>query len=207
MKKQTPESLALWMDDNQGHERKWTYSEMQKESVRTARFLTINLGASNSTHTPFVLTILGRVPEWWFFHLGCIRTGHIFCPGTIQLSPGDISYRLEASGANMIVTDESNIGKVDEAVGILKDVKIKKELKKVVVTSSDTKGFPEDWIPYAPKTNQEDRLGEFKNKSTRSKDIAVCFFTSGTTGQPKLVGHTHASVGIGNVTTVKYVIN
>lgn len=140
---------------------------------------------------------------------GAIRTGAIFCPGTTLLTTEDIEYRLEASSAHMIITDEENAEKVDKAYqNLLKrfsSSSIKKVLKKVIISKNgNLKG---DWIDYNAmiKKITAVEISDFKHAETKSDEVSQAFFTSGTTGKPKMVAHVHSSYGIGHVETARFV--
>jgi acyl-coenzyme A synthetase/AMP-(fatty) acid ligase len=130
-----PTSTALWFDNDLQQSRKWTFPQVQKESIKSSIFLRNILQlspegeSSKIKSSPYILTILSRLPEWWFLHLAAIRIGSIFCPGTTMLTSEDIEYRLDASRARMIITDEENMGKIDDAVKNLKDFGLKKVCK------------------------------------------------------------------------------
>ncbi|XP_021952609.1 acyl-coenzyme A synthetase ACSM3, mitochondrial [Folsomia candida] len=199
-----PTATALWFDNGDpSQDRKWSFSEVQKESLRSAIFLRNMLNLREGSPPPYVLTILSRLPEWWYLHLSAIRVGTIFCPGTTMLTSEDIEYRLDASRAGMIITDEENMDKVDDAYRGLVDF----GLKKVVIRTGDKKPVPlkNDWIDYhsLAETISANEIDSFRHLDTPSDQVAQGYFTSGTTGKPKMVAHTHSSYGIGHYTTVK----
>ncbi|OXA55342.1 Acyl-coenzyme A synthetase ACSM3, mitochondrial [Folsomia candida] len=235
-----PTATALWFDNGDpSQDRKWSFSEVQKESLRSAIFLRNMLNLREGSPPPYVLTILSRLPEWCslspffpefgfprllhpqkdenqrgegsshtkmqvlYLHLSAIRVGTIFCPGTTMLTSEDIEYRLDASRAGMIITDEENMDKVDDAYRGLVDF----GLKKVVIRTGDKKPVPlkNDWIDYhsLAETISANEIDSFRHLDTPSDQVAQGYFTSGTTGKPKMVAHTHSSYGIGHYTTVK----
>lgn len=125
-----------------------------------------------------------------------------------MLTADDIQYRLEASAASMIITDEENVEKVERAhQQLLKTSNpgITKHLRKVVVSNDCNSNG--DWVNYNKVINTIDDMDllKFKHTDTKSEDIAQAFFTSGTTGKPKMVAHVHASYGIGHVETARSV--
>jgi len=210
-----PSATALWFENENNQTKTWSFMELQKESIRTALFLkkVLNMNASPACAPesdsflaqPFIITVLGRLPEWWFLHLAAIRVGSIFCPGTTMLTSKDLKYRLEASTAKLIITDEDNMAKVDEAVNSLENSRVSRDLKKVVVPKfPGRKVFPKDWIGFHTGDIGDAEVFSFRNANTKGDQIAQAYFTSGSTGNPKMVPHSHVSYGIGHYTTTKY---
>ncbi|GAV22410.1 AMP-binding protein [Carboxydothermus pertinax] len=182
-----PNKLAmLWVDDY-GNERRFTFKQFSELSKQTANFFN-SLGVKQGDR---VLVILPRLPEWWVIFLAAIRAGIIFIPGTTQLTAKDIKYRVETAETAVIITDEDNAPKVEE---------IKAEvpaLKQLVVV-----GKREGWLSFNEEIAKFSP--EYETVSTKSDDPAILFFTSGTTGYPKMTIHTHASYPIGHYITGKY---
>lgn len=201
-----PTATALWFD-NDTTEHKFSFSELQSESIRAAIALEniLQLTAQSKSHSsPYILVILPRVPEWWFLHLATIRKGIIFCPGTTMLAPQDIQYRLQASQAKIVITDSENMWKVDEAVSGLKDSGsfLPSMLKKIVVSPSNDVS-QNDWLNYGDLISKvnSDKITDFRDADMDSESVAQIYFTSGTTGKPKMVAHSQLSYGIGHYKT------
>lgn len=217
-----PTEIALWID-NDKTERKFSFSDMKTESVRAAIALQNVLESVPRSHdhmkSPYILVILPRVPgkrnvnpkssvdakrilsviEWWFLHLAAIRMGVVFCPATTMLTPQDIQYRLEASQAAIVITDNENLWKIDEAVKGLKN----SVPKKIVVSPSRVPSDNNDWLNYNDLIGQvsSNVITEYKDANMDSESIAQIYFTSGTTGKPKMVAHSQVSYGIGHYKT------
>ncbi|NYE56452.1 AMP-binding protein [Carboxydothermus ferrireducens] len=184
---QDPNKLAmLWVDDF-GNERRFTFKQFSELSKQTANFFN-SLGVKQGDR---ILVILPRLPEWWVIYLAAIRAGIIFIPGTTQLTSKDIKYRVETAETVMVITDEDNAAKVEEIKGELP------VLKHLVIV-----GKREGWL----SLNEEIAKfsPEYEAANTKSDDPAIIFFTSGTTGYPKMAVHTHASYPIGHYITGKY---
>ncbi|ETE64171.1 Acyl-coenzyme A synthetase ACSM4, mitochondrial, partial [Ophiophagus hannah] len=114
-----------------------------------------------------VILILPRIPEWWMLTLACIRAGIIFIPGTPQLTAKDIQYRLQVSKAKGIITNDS--------------------LAPVVETVSSS----------CPSLQTKAAPSSHNCVQTQSDEPMVIFFTSGTTGSPKMVEHSQTSLALG----------
>jgi len=180
-----PDLLALWTLAEDGAEYKATYVDLAARSDRVAAGLRA-LGVAPGDR---VLVMLPRVPAWWEAFLALLKLGAVAMPGTVLLTPKDIHYRLESAEATVVITDAAGAAKVDGA-GY-------EGLRQRVVVD----GTRDGWTSYAEAAACAD---PFTPHRTRADDPAVLYFTSGTTGYPKMVLHTHASYPIGHTVTGKY---
>ncbi|MGQ9557068.1 MAG: AMP-binding protein [Desulfurispora sp.] len=182
---ENPDKLAMWWVDDEGNEVKKTFAALCQDSRRVCNML----AAQGVKKGDVVIVILPRYVEWWVINIACLRMGAVISPGTTQLTAKDIKYRFEASEAVCIITDNSIAPRVDEVVGECPTVKTK-----IIV-----QGTREGWLSYdelfAAASDQ------FETANTRSDDNAILYFTSGTTGYPKMTVHTHASYPIGHKIT------
>jgi acetyl-CoA synthetase/medium-chain acyl-CoA synthetase len=167
-----PHDLALWCVDEAGAERRYTYAELVDLSRR----------ASHSFHQcgvcrgDRVLVMLPRVPMWWIGMLGLIRLGAVPIPATTLLTPKDIAFRVEAAGITAILTDADGAKKAGDFRGtMLVAEELERDLGKV-----------------SP---------DFEPEPTRADEPGMLYFTSGTTGPPKMVLHTQESYGLGHHVT------
>lgn len=180
-----PDKLAIWWVDDSGNEVKKTFLEICNDSRKVCNML----AAQGVKRGDVVVVILPRLIEWWVLNIACIRMGVVVSPGTTQLTAKDLKYRFEASDAVCIITDNSIAPKVDEVVGECPTVKTR-----III------GEPrEGWLNYADLF--EKAPGEFTTAKTRSEDNAILYFTSGTTGYPKMTVHTHVSFPLGHKIT------
>ncbi|XP_054300518.1 acyl-coenzyme A synthetase ACSM4, mitochondrial [Pongo pygmaeus] len=175
---------ALWWVNGKGDEVKWSFRELGTLSRKAANVLTKPCGLQRGDR---VAVILPRIPEWWLVNVACIRTGHIiFMPGTIQLTAKDILYRLRASKAKCIVAGEEVAAAVESIALECPDLKTK-----LLVSPQSRNG----WLSF-----QE--LFQFASEEhscveTGSQEPMTIYFTSGTTGFPKMAQHSQSSLGIG----------
>ncbi len=182
------EKLAmLWVDD-EGTEIKKTFSDVSVASKRLANVL----AANGVQRGDVVLVILPRNIEWWETFTACIRMGAVISPGTTQLTAKDIAYRANASEATCVITNPQIADIVDTVINECPALKTR------IVISEQRNG----WIFY------DDALAEaspeFATADTASDENCIVYFTSGTTGFPKMALHTHASYPIGHQVTGKY---
>ena len=183
---QDPARLALWWVSEDGAERKVTYTEMAAGSDRVAA----GLRARGIGRGDRVLLMLPRVPAWWESFLALLKLGAVAMPGTVLLTPKDIRYRLESAEATTVITDEAGAARVDEACAGYDALR-----HRVVVGARD------GWQGYDEVAACSD---PFTPRATAARDPAILYFTSGTTGYPKMVLHTHASYPIGHTVTGRF---
>jgi acetyl-CoA synthetase len=182
-----PDALALLWSDEMGRERRFTFSQLKQQSVHAAQFL-LSLGMQRGDR---VFILMPRVPEWWFVVLGCIRAGIVFMPGTPMLTPKDIRYRLSVSDAQGVITDVSCLDRFEGLVGA-------SAVENWVAVGE----APAPWVRYEPGSGTGVHGLSFE--PTRADDPMLIYFTSGTTGMPKMVLHTQASYGLGHSVTGRY---
>lgn len=183
-----PDKLAmLWVDDA-GTEVRKTFQDFSKASKRLANVLTAN-GVKQGD---VVMVVLPRNIEWWEIFTACIRMGAVTSPGTVQLTGKDLEFRANKAEATCIITNGDIAAKFDEVADQCPTVQTK-----IVITE------PRDgWLFYDDEVaNASDN---FKTAQTRADDSCIVYFTSGTTGYPKMALHTHASYPIGHLTTGKF---
>ncbi|HEX6230760.1 MAG TPA: AMP-binding protein [Actinomycetota bacterium] len=187
-----PDRLALVAAGPGGAETaRFTFAELAAASHRAANALAAHgVGRGDP-----VFVMLRRVPEWHLALLGCIRLGAVPMPGTPLLTPRDIAYRIGRAEAVAAITDADGAAKVEE---------VRPEcptLKTTVCVGADRpSGAWLDWGELLGRASDAAPDAE----PTRSDDPMILYFTSGTTGYPKMVLHTQASYGIGHDVTARF---
>jgi acetyl-CoA synthetase len=141
-----------------------------------------------------VLVILQSIPEWYTCVVGMIKAGVVFMPGTGLLTEKDIIYRLGRSEAAMVITDSHHAELVDKAARQCPSLK-----QKMIV-----RGNRDGWVSFEDEMVKSPTRIEAKAAAkTKSSDPILIYFTSGTTGNPKMVLHTH-SYPIGHEVTARF---
>jgi acetyl-CoA synthetase/medium-chain acyl-CoA synthetase len=138
--------------------------------------------------------MLPRVPQWWLSMLGLIRLGAVPVPATLLLTARDVAYRLEMAGISAAITNADGFSKLDGFDGT-----------RFLV------GAPSNGAGHAPRSAFHDfdsglraASPRFRSERTLSTDPGILFFTSATTGEPKMVLHTQASYGLGHRLTGRF---
>ncbi|KAK2101563.1 Acyl-coenzyme A synthetase acsm4, mitochondrial [Saguinus oedipus] len=185
-----PVNPALWWVNGKGDEVKWSFRELSSLSQKAANVLTKPCGLQRGDR---VAVILPRIPEWWLLNVACIRTGIVFMPGIIQLTAKDILYRLRASKAKCIVASEE-VAPVVESIALeCPDLKTK-----LLVSSQSRNG----WLSFQELFQLASE--EHSCVETGSEEPMAIYFTSGTTGSPKMAQHSQSSLSIGSTLCGRY---
>jgi len=183
--------LALISIDRTGkRDRYHTFYDLKIQSNKFANALR-RIGIKKGDR---VLVILQSVPEWYIALIGMFKLGVVPMPGTVLLTPKDVEYRVNRAEACMVLTDMDHAESVEQ---------IKKKcpsLKHLMMVNGKRKG----WINFEEEVNKAPNgLSQSDIGKTRSSDPMLIYFTSGTTGHPKMVLHTH-SYPLGHEVTARF---
>ncbi|HPZ06286.1 MAG TPA: AMP-binding protein [Clostridiales bacterium] len=188
-----PEKNAMVWCNDKGDEARFTFAQMNHYSNKAANFFRSH-GIKKGDP---VMLILKRRYEFWFCLLGLHKLGAICIPATHLLTKKDIVYRCNAADIKMIVCVAENdvISHVEEA-----EPESPTLVKKALVG-----GTKDGWIDLVSELNAASDKFERPagNESTSNSDIMLLYFTSGTTGMPKMVQHDF-SYPLGHILTAKY---
>jgi acyl-coenzyme A synthetase/AMP-(fatty) acid ligase len=178
----------LWVDDAD-RERRFSWADLSRDVDRVANVLR----AHEVKKGDRVFIQVGRVPEWWQTMLACLKIGAVAMPGSVMLTPKDIAYRISLSEPVAVVTQSQYASRFDEVRGSAPSVRAYLAVGERPSASWTDLGAARDATPSAAEA-----------EPTRADDPAILYFTSGTTGFPKMVVHTQASYGIGHTVTARY---
>lgn len=180
----------VWCDDH-GSEREFTFEELRRLSNQAVHFF-MDHGIGKGD---VVMLILRRRFEYWICALALCKIGATLIPATLQLTPKDIIYRCNAAEVKMVVC-------VDDAQ-VLDHVEQSLPKTKTLQAKAVVAGSREGWLDFT--TEIAKYPDELKRPALVNKndDIMLIYFTSGTTGMPKMVAHdfTHP---LGHIVTAKY---
>ena len=190
---QEPDKVALvWCNDN-GEEKKFTFSDIKRMSNKAANFFK-SIGIKKGS---VVMLILRRRWEYWMCATALHKIGAVLIPGSLQLTKKDIVYRANAAGICTIicVNDEFVLTQVDEAI------KETTTLKNRILVVDKRDGWLDlnDEVAKFPDTFERPT----GNEANKWDDTMLVYFTSGTTGMPKMVQH-NFSYPLGHIVTAKY---
>jgi acetyl-CoA synthetase len=184
-----PDKLAMLWVSASGEERRITFGEMEKYSNKTANYFT-RLGIKKGDR---VLVVLRRHYQFWYTMVALHKLGAIAIPATDQLATKDFDYRFGAAGVSAIICTGygSAAEMAEEAAKSNPDVKI----------FSIANGTRPGWSSYDEEIEKES--DQLERVQTNKDDPMIMFFTSGTTGYPKIAQHSYC-YALGHVVTAKW---
>ena len=190
---ETPDKIAMVWCNDLGEEQIFTFGQMKTYSDKAANFF---ISAGIGKGDP-VMLILKRRYEFWFCILALHKIGAITIPATHLLSPKDIVYRSNAADIKMIVCvpESEVIRHVEEAEAKSPTLKVK------ALIGEDREG----WLNFnsGMESSSEEFIRPLGDKMPTNEDIMLLYFTSGTTGMPKMVNHNYI-YPLGHILTAKY---
>ena len=186
-----PEKLAMVHVANDMTERRFTFKDMKDASSQAANYFT-SLGIKRGDR---VMLVLKRHYQFWFAILGLHKLGAIAIPATNQLLEHDFVYRFQAAGVSAIVctadgdtAHQAELG--EQAAGV--------QLTKIMVG-----GSREGWHDFDEEYALFSRRFRRRDNAPCGDDPMLMFFTSGTTGYPKIAMHSY-KYALGHYVTAKY---
>ncbi len=186
-----PQKLAMLHISKDKTERRFTFKDIKKASAQCANYFK-SLGIKKGDR---VMLVLKRHYQFWFAMLGLNKLGAIAIPAPNQLQEHDFEYRFQAAGINTVLcTADGNTASQIELAA-----KTCPELKNFLIVNGEREGwrtFDEEYPLYSSHYNRgEDAPG--------GDDLMLMFFTSGTTGYPKIAAHNY-KYALGHFHTAKY---
>ncbi len=168
----------VWTDAAGKETRTYTFRDVSRLSNQAANVLR-SMGVRKGDR---VFIMLGRVPEWYFILAACHKLGAVIMPAPVILLAPDIEYRLRKGRANVVITNNANHAKVDEAVRTAAVPSLRHRLL--------TDGDAPEWMNFGAAMAQASPvLSRGEVEPTKAKDPFLIYFTSGTTKYPKMVHH------------------
>ncbi|MCP3875450.1 MAG: acyl--CoA ligase [Desulfobacteraceae bacterium] len=182
---QNPDKNALiWTDIGTLETKTYTFKTVSEKANQL-----INLFEKSGLKKGDNLYMMSPVlPENWFAGVACIKAGIVSVPTATTMTPRELEFRFETYSPTVIMADEKSACLIDK---VLEETNIQPKLKLVL-------GKKAGWVSFDAIENEST---EAKAAKTKPDDLLFCFFTSGTTGLPKRVGHTAVSYPVGHLST------
>ncbi len=189
--RRSPRKLAMLHVSRDKTERRFTFFDMAKESARAANYFR-SLGIKKGDR---VLMILKRHYQFWFAMLGLNKLGAIAIPATNQLLSHDLEYRFKAAGVSAVIctAEGESAREVDKAAEGFAGLKHK------IIVNGERAGWRNFDKEFAGFSDRFPRTAD----SPCGNDLLLMFFTSGTSGYPKIAAHNH-KYPLGHFHTAKY---
>ncbi len=186
-----PEKLAMLHLDINKTERRFTYRDIKRESARTANYFK-SLGIKKGDR---VLLVLKRHYQFWFAMIALHKLGAVAVPATFLLKEHDYSYRFNAAHITAIVCSaDGDIAEIADRAAADCDF---------LTTKILVGGSREGWHDFDSEYHMFSSSFRRNAETSCGNDTALMFFSSGTTGEPKMVEHKH-TYALGHFITAKY---
>jgi len=173
-----PGRIALVWCNPKGEERTYTFSDIKRLSDKTANYLR-SLGINKGDK---VIVILKRHYQFWYTSVALHKLGAVMVPVTFMITAHDAQYRINAASVKAVIcTAEGQAAQaVDEAMDKCPSLAIRTMVY----------GHKEGWDDFDKGVEEADEYLE--RVETHVKEPLLMYFSSGTSGYPKMVLHNHA---------------
>ncbi|HEY2100397.1 MAG TPA: AMP-binding protein [Pseudonocardia sp.] len=176
---------ALWIVQQDGSERKWTYAEMSARSSQVANWLR----SRGVVRGDRIVLMLGNQVELWEMILAAMKLGAVVIPATTLLAESDLRDRIDRGQAKHVVVASAETDKWSAVSGEYTRIAVGEQV--------------EGWVSYTDSGNESPVFTP--DGVTRASDTLLLYFTSGTTAKPKLVEHTQVSYPVGHLSTMYWI--
>ncbi|MGO9752782.1 MAG: AMP-binding protein [Solirubrobacteraceae bacterium] len=178
------EQVALWIVEEDGRECKRTFAELSARTNQVANWLAERCVRRGDR----LIVMLGNQVELWETILAAMKLGAVIIPATPLLGTRDLVDRVNRGDARHVVVNARDASKFDAVSG---------DYTRIAV-GGPTVG----WLDYGDCARAADAFSP--DGPTASSDTLLLYFTSGTTGEPKLVEHSHVSYPVGHLSTMYF---
>ncbi len=187
----SPDKLALLHVSDHFTERRFTFRQLSEASNQAANYFTaLGIGKGDK-----VMLVLKRHFQFWFSILALHKIGAVVIPATNQLMDHDFTYRFEAGDVKAILCTADG-ETAEHAERAMKE--LGRDLIKVIVN-----GTRDGWRAFDAECPAYSTRFDRPEDAACGNDPMVMFFTSGTTGYPKMALHSH-KYALGHYVTAKY---
>ena len=186
--REEPDRLAMIWTNPAGEERRYTFGDIKRMSDKTANYL-LSQGIGKGD---MVMVILKRHYQFWYTIVALHKIGAVIVPATFMLTKGDVEYRVRSASIKAAICTDKN--GVCDAVDSAEDIP-SLQIKMVV------NGKRDGWLQFDEGVEAaSDKLDRIE---THVKEPMLMYFSSGTSGYPKMVLHDHL-YSLGHLSTAKY---
>ena len=186
-----PDKLAMLHLDKHKVERRFTFADMSKNSSRAANYFK-SLGIKKGDR---VMLVLKRHYQFWFAILGLHKLGAIAIPATNLLQEHDFTYRFNAAQVSAIVCTADG--------DVAHQVELAEKDSPTLTTKILVGGQREGWHDFDEEYSMFRSSFPRTEDSPKGEDLMLMFFTSGTTGYPKIAAHNY-KYALGHYITARY---
>ncbi len=183
VKNQGDKTALIWRDIATKEEKRYSYQELAANGNKVLNFLR----KANVEKGDNMYMMVPIVPETWFSSFAAVKGGIITVPTATTMTVRELQFRFETYAPDVMMADAAFTDIVDEAIKI---TGVTPKIKIVL-------GKAEGWKSYSDIENE---AADAEPAKTKSSETLFCFFTSGTTGLAKRVGHS-AVYPIGHLST------
>ena len=186
-----PDKLAMLHLDVNKNERRFTFKDIKRASNQVANYFT-SLGIKRGDK---VMLVLKRHYQFWFCMVALHKLGAVAIPATNQLKEHDFEYRFNSAGVKALVcTADGDTAEIAENAA-----KNCPQVEHLIMVGGNRDGWHDFDNEYKLFSGKFDR----EEGASAGDDTALMFFTSGTTGNPKMAAHKH-TYALGHFVTAKY---
>ena len=186
-----PEKLAMLHLDVNKNERRFTFKDIKRASNQVANYFT-SLGIKRGDK---VMLVLKRHYQFWFCMVALHKIGAVAIPATNQLKEHDFEYRFNAAGVKALVcTADGDTAQIGENAA-----RKCPQVEHLLMVGGSREGWHNFDNEYKLYSGKFDRPQD----APAGDEVALMFFTSGTTGNPKMAAHAH-TYALGHFVTAKY---
>lgn len=186
-----PDKLALLWTNEQGAELRFTFQDLKEQTDQTAAyFQSLGIG-----HGDKVMLILKRHYQWWLAMLGLHKLGAVAIPATHMLTTHDIIYRNQRASVKAIVCADDTYIIEQIRAALPKSPTVETVISIGETVHPDFHNWEKEWKQAPPFVRPK-----YVNTN---EDTMLMYFTSGTSGEPKMVAHDFL-YALGHITTGVY---
>ena len=184
VKERGDKKALVWADIHTKESKSYTYKDFAARGNQCLNSLR-KAGVDKGSNMYMMLPI---IPETWFASYACVKGGIVAVPTATSMTMRELEFRFQTYPPDCIVAAESFTDLIDDAIKVHG---VNPKIKLVI-------GSKPGWTSYSELEKESTEAAAAK---TKSSDLLFCFFTSGTTGLPKRVGHTATSYPVGHLST------